>query len=103
MPVVVVLVLGVLQVALVARDQLAVEAIARDAARAAAVSATPDVAARAAADRMTAGRVDVTVEVRVFDGVVTVRVRAPPARVPVVGRIAPDALTASATMQLEPP
>ena len=41
LPVVVVLVLGVLQVALVGRDQLALELAAREAARAAAVSADP--------------------------------------------------------------
>ena len=51
LPVVVVLLLGMLQVALVGRDQLAVELAAREAARAAAVSADPAAAARSAADR----------------------------------------------------
>ena len=53
LPVVVVLLLGMLQVALVGRDQLAVELAAREAARAAAVSADPGSAARLAVDRVT--------------------------------------------------
>ena len=100
MPVVVVLVLGVLQVALVARDQLALESIARDAARAAAGSAAPEDAARAAAARVSAA---VTVDVAVTADVVTVTARAPPARVPLVGVAAPDELVARATMPREPP
>ena len=56
LPVVVVLLLGMLQVALVGRDQLAIELAAREAARAAAVSADPAGAARLAADRVTSLR-----------------------------------------------
>ena len=41
LPLVVMFVLGALQVAVVARDQLAIEYVAREAARAAAVSADP--------------------------------------------------------------
>ncbi|MGH9132448.1 MAG: TadE/TadG family type IV pilus assembly protein, partial [Ilumatobacteraceae bacterium] len=50
LPLVVVLVLGLVQVAVVARDQLAIEFAAREGARAAAVSAAPAAAARAAVD-----------------------------------------------------
>ena len=100
MPVVVVLVLGVLQVALVARDQLALESVARDAARAAAVSAAPEDAARAAAARLSSG---VHVDVALTAELVTVTARAPPARVPLIGAAAPDELVARATMPREPP
>ena len=47
---------GLLQVAVVARDQLALELAAREAARAASVSADPAGAAQAAADRATSLR-----------------------------------------------
>ncbi len=73
LPVVVVLLLGMLQVALVGRDQLAVELAAREAARAAAVSADPAGAARAAAGRVTTLR-PLTVTVRVGGDTVTVTV-----------------------------
>ncbi|MGI9032070.1 MAG: TadE/TadG family type IV pilus assembly protein, partial [Ilumatobacteraceae bacterium] len=53
LPVVVVFLLGLLQVALVARDQLAVELAAREGARAALVSAQPGAAATGAARRAT--------------------------------------------------
>ena len=56
LPVVVLLLLGMLQVALVGRDQLAIELAAREAARAAAVSADPVAAARLAAERVTSLR-----------------------------------------------
>jgi len=56
LPVVVLLLLGMLQVALVGRDQLAIELAAREAARAAAVSADPAAAARLAAERVTSLR-----------------------------------------------
>jgi Flp pilus assembly protein TadG len=104
LPVVVVLVLGVLQVGLVARDQLAVELAAREAARAAAVSAEPAGAANAAAERLIALR---PLEVTTIVGptTVTVRVSARSATdVPVIGAFVDDVdLRASVTMALEPP
>lgn len=62
LPVVVMFVLAVVQVAVVARSQLAVELAAREAARAASVSADPVGAANAAARRaVTLEPLDVTV------------------------------------------
>ena len=52
LPIVVIFVLGIFQVALVARDQLALELAAREAARAASVSADPVGAATSAANRV---------------------------------------------------
>ena len=74
LPVVVVLLLGMLQVALVGRDQLALELAAREGARAAAVSADPAAAARAAADRVTSLH-PLSVDVSVAATTVTVTVR----------------------------
>lgn len=104
LPVVVVLVLGVLQVGLVARDQLAVELAAREAARAAAVSAEPSRAARAAAERMTALRpLEVATTVRATTVTVRVSVRSA-TDVPIIGAFVDDVdLHAAVTMALEPP
>jgi Flp pilus assembly protein TadG len=104
LPLVVVLVLALLQVALVGRDQLAVELAAREAARAAAVSADPATAARLAAERVTPLR-PLQVAVSVQGDTVTVRVRHPSATdVALVGRLVGDVdLQASVTMALEPP
>lgn len=104
MPLVVVFVLGVLQVALVARDQLAVELAAREAARAAAVSADPATAANLAANRVTSlGPLDVSVNVA--GEVVRVRVSyVNPTDVAIVGTALPSVnLEATASMAWEPP
>jgi hypothetical protein len=102
--VVVVLVLGMLQVALVGRDQLAIELAAREGARAAAVSANPGSAARTAADRVTALR-PLSVDVSVGATTVTVTVRhRTVTEVALIGRLIGDVdLDATATMALEPP
>lgn len=104
LPLAVVLLLGLLQVALVGRDQLALELLAREAARAAAVSAEPDAAATAAAHRVTT-LMPLEISVAVGAGTVTVTVRHRSITdVPLAGRLVPDAnLQASATMALEPP
>ncbi len=101
---VVVFVLGVLQVALVARDQLAIELAAREAVRAAAVSAQPAAAASGAAQRATSLQ-PLAVVVRVASGAVTVTVRhRSRTDVPIVGPLIADVdLQARATMVLEPP
>lgn len=98
------LVLGVLQVALVARDQLAVELAAREAARAASVAADPVGAASAAARRATR-LAPLAVDVAVGATAVTVTVRhRSTTDVAMVGRLIADVdLRASATMVLEPP
>jgi len=104
LPVVVVLLLGMLQVALVARDQLAVEMAAREAARAAAVSAEPGVAARSAAERATSLR-PLSVTVSQGGDTVTVSVGyTSRTDVAMIGRLVGDvAIRASVTMALEPP
>ncbi|MET0145166.1 MAG: TadE/TadG family type IV pilus assembly protein [Ilumatobacteraceae bacterium] len=104
LPVVVVLLLGMLQVALVGRDQLAIELAAREAARAAAVSADPAAAAAAAADRVTTLR-PLAVSVQVGGDTVTVTVGHQSATdVALAGRLIGDVdLRAVATMALEPP
>ncbi len=104
LPVVVVLLLGLLQVALVGRDQLAIELAAREAARAAAVSAEPATAARLAADRVTSLR-PLRVAVRAGGDTVTVTVTyASATDVALIGRFIGDVeLRATVTMAVEPP
>ena len=103
LPLVCLLLLGVVQVAVVVRNQLAAVAAARIAVRAAAVSANP---AGAAAD---AGQHSVSLPVRITTseagGYVTVRASIPtPTDIPLIGLLLPDLeVTASATMSLEPP
>lgn len=101
---VVAFVLGLLQVALVARDQLAIELAAREAARAAAVSAQPASAAAGAAQRATTLQ-PLTVDAQVGSNTVTVTVgHRSRTDVPIVGPLIADVdLRASATMVLEPP
>ena len=93
-----------LQVAVVARDQLAIEYVAREAARAAAVSADPGQAARAAADRVT-GLSPIDVAVNVAGEVVRVRVRyVNVTDLALVGAAIGDVtLEATAAMAWEPP
>lgn len=107
-PLVVVLVLGVVQVLVVATHQVTLEHLARVGARAASVAADPPAAARAEIDRASgrsamAGDVDVTTSVT--GEVVTVTVRyVDDTAVPVVGRAVGDVeLSARVTMAREPP
>lgn len=104
LPLVAVLVLGVVQLVVVARDQLAVELAAREGARAAAVSASPAAAARAAAAAAIA-LAPLEVDVTEADGRVTVTVRhRTPTDVPLIGPVLADVdVVASVTMQREPP
>jgi Flp pilus assembly protein TadG len=104
LPVLVMLMLGVVQVVLVARDQLAVVHAARESARAAAVVGGTTAGAQTAGRSATAldpARLDITVA----GGEVvkaTVRYRSP-TDVPLVGRLLPDVLvSATAVMQREP-
>lgn len=103
LPMVCVLLFALVQVAVVGRDQLAVQLAAREAARAAAVSA--DVSSGvAAAERAVALR-PLSVQISERDGVVTAVVSyTDPTDVPLVGALIPAVeLTASVTMSLEPP
>lgn len=103
LPVVVVLLLGLLQVALVGRDQLAIELAAREGARAAAVSADPAAAARSAADRVTSLPLAVDVSVSATTVTVTVEHRSR-TDIALIGRLIDGVdLQARATMALEPP
>ncbi len=104
LPAVVLLVLGIVQVVMVVRDQLAVELAARDGARAAAVSAAPSVAAERAAAAATTLR-PLTVSARAERRTVTVAVSHRSATdVPVIGAFLPDVeVHASVTMMRDPP
>lgn len=108
LPVVVLLLLAVLQVALIARDVVLVTHAAREGARAAAVDPDPDAAARAA--RSTPGLDDGRLRVRTTGGHaegdevrVEVTYRTPTA-VPLVGALLGDrTLRATTTMRTEHP
>lgn len=102
LPLLCLLLLGVVQIAVVVRDQLVVIEAARVGARAAAVSGDPVQAGEAAAHRAAlAGRVTVSAHT----GYVTVVVsKTNLTDVPLVGVLLPDVeVTGSATMLLEPP
>ena len=106
LPLLALLALALLQVALVARDQVLLTHAAREAAREAAVAADPDAARRGAltGSRLDAERLAVTTEGRGEAGSrVTARLtyRAP-TDVPVIGRLVGDVrLRASVTMRVE--
>ena len=104
MPIVVIFVLGIFQVALVARDQLALELAAREAARAASVSADPVGAATSAANRVV-GLDPIDVSVTVSGDLVRVRVSyVNPTDVAIIGTAIGDVtLEATAVMAWEPP
>lgn len=104
LPLVAVLVLGIVQLVVVARDQLAVELAAREGARAAAVAAAPAPAASAAAGRAV-DLAPIEVSVSESDGRVTVTVRHRSAtNVPLIGLAIGDVeVAATVTMRREPP
>lgn len=103
LPIVVMFVLAVFQVALVVRDQLALELAAREAARAASVSADPAGAAATAARRVV--DLPVSVDVSVAGDVVRVRISyTNPTDVAMIGHAIGDiTLDATAAMAFEPP
>jgi Flp pilus assembly protein TadG len=104
LPLVVVLVLGVLHVVVVARDQLAIELAAREGARAAAVAAAPDVAATRAARAATTLRpLGVATSRNGSRVTVVVSHRSDPG-MPMIGTLIGGVeLDASVTMEREPP
>lgn len=104
LPLVAVLVLGVVQLVVIARDQLAVELAARDGARAAAVAGAPSAAATAAAEASVDLR-PMTVETSELGRHVTVTVRhRNPTDVPLIGALLGDVeVVGRATMLREPP
>lgn len=104
LPLVVVLLLGVIQVVVVVRDQIAVELAAREGARAGSVAASPAAAASAAAGRATElSPLDVTTSAT--DDHVTVSVSFTSRnRLPILGIAIRDVdVSASVTMAREPP
>ncbi len=106
LPLVAILLLGLVQVGLIVRDQILVVHAAREAAREAAVDGRPGVPARAAAASSTLDQGRLTVESSDRGGPgsrvkITVTYRAP-TDVPLVGGAIPDVtLQASATMRVE--
>ena len=104
LPLLCLLLLGMVQVAVVGRGQLAVQLAAHEAVRAAAVSADPEAAAIAAAHHAITLR-PLIVRLEVDDATITITVSyVDHTGVSMVGALLPDVtLQASATMALEPP
>lgn len=104
LPLMCLLLLGMVQVALVGRGQLAVQLAAHEGARAAAVSADPVAAATAAANAAIALR-PLDVRVVMEDTAVTVTVTyLDHTDVALIGVVVPNAkIIATATMSFEPP
>jgi len=104
LPLLCVFLLGIVQLVVIVRDQLAVQLAAREAARAAAVAAASDSAAEAAADRAVTVR-PLNIATHSSDATVTVTVsHVTPTDVPLIGALLPDVtVTATATMAMEPP
>ena len=104
LPLLFIFLLGIVQLVVIVRDQLAVELAAREAARAAAVAAQSAAAAEGAADRAVTLR-PLEVATSSSDGTVTVTVsHVTVTDVPLIGALLPDiTITATATMALEPP
>lgn len=104
LPMVCLVLLGVVQVAVVVRDQLAVQLAAREAARAAAVSLQAgSAAARAAQASVSLRPLDVRVG-RSATAVSATVVYVEHTDVPLIGLLLPDVnVTSTVTMQLEPP
>jgi Flp pilus assembly protein TadG len=104
LPLVLVLLLGIIQVAVVARDQIAVELAARDGARAASVAADPAAAAQRGAQAATSLR-PIAVTTVAGAGRVTVTVRhTNTTGVALIGAVIGDvSLSATVTLAREPP
>ncbi len=104
LPLLFIFLLGIVQLVVIVRDQLAVQLAAREAARAAAVAAPSAGAAQGAADRAVTLR-PLNVATTSSDATVTVTVSHVTATdVPLIGALLPDVtVTATATMALEPP
>jgi Flp pilus assembly protein TadG len=104
LPMLCLLLLGVVQVAVVVRDQLAVQLAARESARAAAVAVNAAAAGGAAANGAVSLR---PLDVSIGSGATTVTATVRYVEhtdVPLIGMLLPDlTVSASATMQLEPP
>jgi Flp pilus assembly protein TadG len=104
LPLLFIFLLGIVQLVVIVRDQVAVQLAAREAARAAAVAASSDASAQSAATRAITLR-PLTVATRLSPDAVTVTVtHLTHNDVPLIGALLPDiTVTAEATMALEPP
>jgi Flp pilus assembly protein TadG len=104
LPLLCIFLLGIVQLVVIVRDQLAVQLAAREAARAAAVAAASDAAAEAAADRAVTLR-PLNIATDSSNATVTVTVsHVTPTDLPLIGALLPDVtITATATMAMEPP
>ena len=104
LPLLFVFLLGIVQLVVIVRDQLAVQLAAREAARAAAVAASSTPSAQAAATQAVALRpLMVTASSSATAVTVTVS-HLTRTDVPLIGALLPDiTVTAAATMALEPP
>jgi Flp pilus assembly protein TadG len=103
LPLLCTLLLGVVQVAVIARDRLAVQLAAREAARAAVVSTDADRAALAARSAIALAPLEINVTERGGSARVTV-VYIDHTDVPLIGLLLPDVtVQATVTMALEPP
>lgn len=104
LPLVVMLLLGLIQIVVVVRDQIAVELAAREGARAGSVAASPAAAASAAAGRATE-LTPLVVTTSATDDHVTVSVSFTRRnRLPILGIVIRDVdVSASVTMAREPP
>ena len=103
LPIIAVLALGLVQIGVSVRNQLAVELAAREGARAASVAADTTGAATRAASRITT--LPITVTARIDGDAVAVQVEfTDQIRIPLLGRfLGPLTHTATAVMTLEPP
>lgn len=95
--------LGIVQLVVIVRDQLAVQLAAREAARASAIAASFDASSRAA-NRAVTLRPLVVVSAVSIDAVTVTVSHVTHTDVPMIGALLPDiTVTATATMALEPP
>ena len=104
LPLLFIFLLGMVQLAVIVRDQLAVQLAAREAARAAAVAAPIEASAQAAAARAVALDPLIVVTRLSSDSVTVTVSHLTHTDVPLIGALLPDiTVTAAATMALEPP
>jgi len=104
LPLLFIFLLGIVQLVVIVRDQLAVQLAAREAARAAAVAAQSGASAEGAAHRAVTLR-PMSISAKTSADAVSVRVtHVTHTDVPMIGALLPDiTVTAAATMALEPP
>jgi Flp pilus assembly protein TadG len=96
--------LGIVQLVVIARDQLAVQLGAREGARAAAVAALPGAAAESAANRAVSLHPLLVTTTRSGSTVTVVVSHTTHTDGPLIGALIPDVtITPEATMALEPP